>query len=58
VCPAGLYYVNKLSVSRTLALFERHAASVEIVRIDSILRRRLGCPDTPNPNAYVFMVTV
>jgi len=57
VCPAGLYYVNKLSVSRTLALFERHAASVEVVRIDSLLRRRLGCPDMPNPNAYVFMVT-
>ena len=58
VCPAGPYYVNKLSVSRTVALFERYAASVEVVRIDSLLRRRFGCPDTPNPNACVFAVTL
>jgi len=58
VCPAGPYYVNKLSVSRTAALFERRAASVEVVRIDALLCQRFGCPDTPNPNAWIFTVTL
>jgi SAM-dependent methyltransferase len=58
VRPAGPYYVNQLSVSRTRALFARHATAVEVVRLDSLLRRRFGCPDTPNPNACVFTATL
>jgi SAM-dependent methyltransferase len=56
VSPVGDYHVNVLSAPATEALFRRHASAVEGVSIDAMLRARFGCGDTPNKNAYTFVV--
>ena len=51
------YHINSLSAAGVGALFRRRAADVRVTRIDTMLRQQFGCPDTPNPNAYVLEAT-
>lgn len=56
--PVGDYHVNLLSAPAAEALWRRGAAGVEVVPIDAMLRARFGCADTPNTNAYTFIITM
>jgi len=50
------YHWNKLSMSKTKAIFERHASAVEVIHIDTFLVSRFGCGDTHNKGAYTFII--
>lgn len=50
------YHWNKLSMSKTKAIFERHASAVEVIHIDKFLVSRFGCGDTHNKSAYTFII--
>ena len=52
--PYGTYHYNTLSAARTRDLFLRHAAKVEVAPIASLFRDLFGCPEVPNPAAYVL----
>jgi len=50
------YHWNKLSMSKTKAIFERHASVVEVIHIDTFLVSQFGCGDTHNKGAYTFII--
>ncbi len=56
VRPVDDYYVNTLSLARTLELFAGHGFTGEAVHIGTFLRLRFGCERTHNPNAYTLIL--
>jgi SAM-dependent methyltransferase len=52
------YHWNKLSMSKTKAIFERHASAVEVIHIDKFLVSRFGCGDAHNKGAYTFIIRI
>lgn len=58
VQPVDRYHWNRLSMPATRATFLQHARAVQVVHIDSFLRRRFACGDTHNKGAYTFVVTI
>ncbi len=52
------YHWNKLSASRTKAIFERHASEVQVMVIDSFLASKYGSCDTHNKGAYMFTIKI
>jgi SAM-dependent methyltransferase len=52
------YHWNTLSMPRTEALLREMGCEVEIIGIDAMLRRRFGCADTHNKQAYTVMATI
>ncbi len=50
------YHWNKLSMSKTKAIFERYASVVEVIHIDRFLVSRFGCGDIHNKGAYTFII--
>jgi SAM-dependent methyltransferase len=52
------YHWNKLSASRTKAIFERHASIVKVIGVDSFLASKYGCRDTHNKDAYMFIIKI
>jgi len=55
VRPVADYHVNTLSLAKTEALFTQHGFAVQPLHIGSYLRRRVGCTETYNPDAYTFL---
>jgi len=51
------YHWNKLSVTKTKAIFERHASGVEVIHIDTFLASKFGYSDTHNKGAHTFIIT-
>ena len=51
----GDYHINTLSLAKTEALFARNGFTIQPLHIGSYLRRRIGCDETHNPNAYTFL---
>ena len=56
--PYGTYHYNTLSAARTRDLFLKHAAKVEVAPIASLFRDLFGCPEVPNPAAYVLTAMI
>ena len=56
--PTGYYHWNMLSCEKTKSIFQRYAANVEVIAIDSFLQEKFACSDTHNKNAYTFIVTI
>ncbi len=54
--PVGEYHWNTLSMEQTQALFIRHAFAAQVFHIGSFLKRRFGCDQTHNENAYTFVL--
>lgn len=54
VRPVDDYHWNKLSVPRLRARLESEGFNVRVVHIGTLLRWRLGCGETHNPNAYTL----
>jgi hypothetical protein len=52
------YHWNKLSASRTKAIFECHASEVQFIGIDSLLASEYECCDTHNKGAYMFIIKI
>lgn len=57
VRPIDEYHINVVAMDAVRQLFLRGAKAVEAISVDELLRRRLGCDDTPNKRAWVFTVT-
>ena len=52
------YHWNKLSMSRTKVIFERHASVAEVIHIDTFLTSQFGYGDTHNKGAYTFIIRI
>lgn len=55
VRPLNDYHWNSLSVPRLVTALRRQRFEVQVVHIDTLLRWRLGCPDTHNKQAYTVL---
>ena len=58
VKPFDDYHWNRLSLSRTRAIFERFASGIRIIHIDESLTSSFGCADTHNKSAYTFIISL
>jgi SAM-dependent methyltransferase len=56
VRPVDDYHCNLLSMARMKALFAEQGFETQVVHIATFLRRRFGCDQTHNPNAYTFFL--
>lgn len=56
VQPVNDYHWNTLSRERVQELFARHGFAAQVLHIGSLLRWRVGCEETHNPNACTFIL--
>ena len=54
----GGYHWNNLSVAETMAIFERHASEVQVVHVDTFLRKKFRCENTHNKGASILIVSI
>lgn len=55
--PVDDYHWNRLSMAKTLSLFERAAAEVQPIHVDTFLRFRFNYSETHNKDAYTFIAS-
>jgi SAM-dependent methyltransferase len=54
--PIEEYHWNTLSMAQMKQLFAQHGFSGQVLHIGTLLRQRLGCEYTHNPNAYTLLL--
>jgi len=57
VQPVEDYHWNTLSMAQMRDAFAAQGFTAQVLHIGTFLRQNLGCPQTHNPNAYIFLLS-